>query len=338
MFVSSMTRPQRGFALMLGAMAVVAAIVDCGGDSSAPPAVSSGKLSVTVNAAAGALDTPLDAVPDPMGNDIFFIASSKGEKGIFRVSGNGGAVSQVYLGAPLVDPRGITISADGATLFVADPGADPAKGGAVFQLPAIGDTPTPIEGTAGTHPTALDIVGVSKGDVLYYTGTDEAGDPAIFEVPIGEGTVTELFHGAPLVKPNGIVVTTKQAVFIADAAAGKGEAGQVFQLGSGKLSIVGPEFVPGDPTGIAVTLDETKALVSSLDPQKGTSQVVILDLAAHTSSTFSDVIKANTYSGGLHRARFKNSYAWAGKTTVYSVKVKILLGDSSTPGGPGDNN
>ena len=34
-------------------------------------------VSVTVNAAASALDTPLDAVPDPMGNDIFFIASSK---------------------------------------------------------------------------------------------------------------------------------------------------------------------------------------------------------------------------------------------------------------------
>ena len=132
-------------------------------------------------------------------------------------------------------------------------------------------------------------------------------------------------------------MTTKQVVYVADQEAGKGEPGQVFKLSNGALTVVGPEFLPGNPTGIAATLDERKALVSSLDPQKGTSQVVILDLDAHTASTFSEVIKENTYSGGLHRARFKNVFAWAGKTTVYAVRVTIIKGDSSTPGGPGDS-
>lgn len=323
--------------MLMGAMGVVAIIVDCGGDPTAAPAKSAGKLSVTVTPAATGLETPLDAVPDPSGINIYFIASSKGEKGIFHVPVDGGAVTQIFLGAPLVDPHGISISADGATLFVADPGADPAKGGVIFQIPAMGDTPTPLTGTEGTRPTALDIVGESKGDVIYYTGTDEAGDPAIFKIPVAGGTVTELAHGAPLSKPDGILVTSKLAVYVADKGAGKSQPGQVFELGSaGTLSIIGPEFVPGDPTGIAATLDEKKALVSSLDETKGTSQVEIIDLVAHTASPFSDVISENKYSGGLHRARFQNVFAWAGVNKVYAVKIKIIQADSSTPGGPGD--
>ncbi|MFO0758038.1 MAG: hypothetical protein U0359_16195 [Byssovorax sp.] len=336
MFLSSLTRTQRAVALLFGATACVAIIVDCGGEGEAPPTTSSSKLQVTVKPAAASLDTPLDAVPEPMGTAIYYIATSKGEKGVFKVPVVGGQIVPVLVGAPLVDPHGLTISADGATVYVADPGANGGKG-VIFQVPANGDTPSPLTGTEGTHPTALDMIDETAGEMIYFTGKDEADEPAIFKIGSDGGTATELAHGEPLVKPDGIIVTSKQTVFVADQEAGKGEPGQVFQLQNGALSVCGPEFVPGNPTGIADTLDEKTAIVSSLDPQKGTSQVVVLDLAGHTAGTFSDVIKENTYSGGVHRARYKNLFAWAGKTTVYSVSIKRLQVDSSTIGGPGTN-
>ncbi|MFO0758039.1 MAG: hypothetical protein U0359_16200 [Byssovorax sp.] len=334
MFFSSLTRTQRALALLLGATACVAVIVDCGGEAEPLPNVSTGKLQVSAKMVAGSIDSPIDAIPDPLGSNIFFIATSKGQKGIFKVASDGGPVTTVYLGEPLVDPHGLSIGAAGDTLFVADPGAD--KGGVIFQIPTNGDTPVAVEGTLGLHPTALDLIDEVAGEALYFTGADRAGEPAIFKVPAAGGALSELAHGAPLVRPDGISVTTKQTVFVADKEAGQGEAGQVFQLQDGKLSICGPEFLPGGVGGLSVTLDEKRALVSSLDPQKGTSQVIILDTAAHTAAAFSDVIKESTEAGGMHRARYRNVYAWAGKRAVYSVKIKVPLRDSSTIGGPGD--
>jgi len=49
------------------------------------------------------------------------------------------------------------------------------------------------------------------------------------------------------------------------------------------------------------------------------------------------VIKENSVSGGLHRARYKDVYAWAGRTQVYFIKIRTILSDSSTPGGVGVN-
>src|SRR4051812_12612295 len=124
-------RRQRLMIAFLGATAIAATIMNC----TSEPAPTGPVTEITVTAAAASLDAPLDATPDPLGKDIYFIANSAKGKGIFKVSAAGGAVADIYVGAPLVDPRGIVMSPDGTTLYVADTQAGMNSGGAIFQLP-----------------------------------------------------------------------------------------------------------------------------------------------------------------------------------------------------------
>lgn len=323
----AMTRRQLGvlFGLLTSAAAFV--VINCG-DASTPPEKSNGITKVTVTPAATGLDTPLDATPDPMGNDIYFIAKDTSGPAVFRVSADGGKPAMLYAGAPLVEPRGISTSADGKTLYIADPAAGTDGKGVIFTMPAAGDTPAPLAGTSGTRPTAIDV-----HDDLYFTG-ESNGEPAVFQLPTSATTPTTLTVGAPLAKPDGLAISTDGTVYVSDGQAGMSLAGQVFRIVGGKAVTVGPEFKPGSPAGLAVTLDDQKLLVSSLDPKAGTSQVVILQTKDGSSSVYNDVIKANSVSGGVHRARFKETYAWAGYTQVYTIRLKTIKLDGSTPGGP----
>ena len=62
-------------------------------------------------------------MPDRAGRTIFFTTDGPTGPAILRVPAAGGAVRTVLAGAPLVDPAGLVVSADGRRLFVADPGA-----------------------------------------------------------------------------------------------------------------------------------------------------------------------------------------------------------------------
>jgi DNA-binding beta-propeller fold protein YncE len=333
---SSAIRFQRLALVGLAGVGLAIHLVNCGGGNTMPMK-SEGVTKITVTAAASGLDTPLDATPDPLGKEIYYIATGTGGPGIFHVSAAGGTPNQVFMGAPLVDPHGISISSDGKTLYVADRTGGANMGGVIFSLPTAGDTPVPVAGSEGTHPSALDLAEVGSSDDIYFTGEDTNGDPAIFKLAAAGGTAEVLAKGAPLAKPDGITVATDKTVYVADKQAGMAEPGQVFKLVSGKATTFGPELTPGDPTGIAVTLDDAKLLVSALDPATGTSEVDIIEVKNASASTFNDVIKSNTFSGGLHRARFKDVYAWAGKTIVYKIGITKILADSSTPGGVGVN-
>lgn len=329
-----MTRFQRRALLGMAATAMIAVIIDCG-DTNTPPEKSNGITKITVTPAATNLDTPLDATPDPMGIDIYFIAKNAGGVGVFRVPAAGGTVTQLYVGAPLVEPRGISTSADGKTIYVADPAGGSDGKGVIWTMPSSGDTPVPLSGTAGTRPTALDLTENGTADDVYFTGQTAEGYGAVFMVPAKGGTPTTLFAGAPLEKPDGIAIATDWSVYVSDAQAGTDQPGRAFKVTSGSAKPLGPEFTPGTPAGLAVTLDDAKLLVSSLNPAAGTSQVVVVQTKDASSSVFNDVIKANEVSGGIHRARFKETYAWAGYKTVYSIKLRTILADGSTPGGVG---
>jgi hypothetical protein len=234
-----------------------------------------------------------------------------------------------------VAPRGVTTSSDGKTIYIADPSGGADGKGVIYSMPSGGDMPVALDATAGLHPTALDIDEDGSSDVLYFTGTDAGGSPAVFKLVIGSaGPPTTLASGAPLAMPDGIAVATDGTAYVSDAQAGMKLPGQVLKVAGGKATVFGPEFKPGTPAGIAITLDDSKLLVSSVDPASGTSQVVAVQTKDAVSSTFNDVIKANSVSGGIHRARVRDIYAWAGKTTVYSIKVTPLRYDGSTPGGP----
>lgn len=330
-----MTRLQRGAFLGIAVTALLAALIDCGGDTDSPTQKSNGITRITVAAAATELDAPVDATPDPLGTVIYFIASLGGKKGVFKVPFGGGVVSQLYLGEPLVNPRGISTSSDGKTLYVADTGFGTSGKGAILSLPSSGDTPVVVSGSDGLAPTALDLIEDGAGDDIYFTGADANGVPGVYRLAAKGGNVTTLAQGAPLMKPDGIAVATDLTVYVSDSQAGLDQPGELFVIKTGKPAKLGPEFKPGSPAGLAITLDDGKVLASSIDADTGTSQVTIVQTKDGTSGVFNDVIKTNKVSGGVHRARFKELYAWAGFNKVYGIKIKTIQADSSTPGGIG---
>ena len=56
--------------------------------------------------------------------------------------------------------------------------------------------------------------------------------------------------------------------------------------------------------------------MSSLDLQKGTAQVLIVDLETPATATDNQGIAQNSSAGGLHRALFGDVFAWADSSVV----------------------
>jgi len=255
--------------------------------------------------------TPLDASPSPDGTVVYFVArTAAGAGGVFRVPARGGAVKTVTAGAPLVAPQGIVVSTDGQTLYVADPAAGP--GGAVFAVGLSSSGLQAVPGTAGLQPSALDLVRQGPRDVLYITGVDRTTKRAgVWRVELGAAASPQpLLRGVPLASASGIAVTATGDVFVAGRTGRARQTDVVLRLHDGKRHRVVSGVTLGSPAGLALTLDETTLLISSL-ARDGTSQVLLVDLATGKTSTFNDVIGTNRNSGGLHRAHHVNSFAWA---------------------------
>ncbi len=151
----------------------------------------------------GAYQTPLDATPDLNGSTIYFTAHGPHGAGVFQVPAAGGAATEVFTGKPFLSPRGLTLSADGQQLYVADPTA-----GQIFVLSVTGGTPTVLKGSAGTAPQNLSIV----QQTLYFTGIDPASKlAALLKLPIaGADAPTVIARGAPLVAPIGVNLSTNR--------------------------------------------------------------------------------------------------------------------------------
>src|SRR5690348_4526374 len=99
-----------GFSATMAAASILA-LIACGGDGTALP--ETGGVTITAKAVATGLTAPVDATPDPAGKEVYFLATNGDGTGVFRVGVAGGAVTPVHLGAPFVEPRGISISSDG---------------------------------------------------------------------------------------------------------------------------------------------------------------------------------------------------------------------------------
>jgi len=159
-------------------------------------------------------------------------------------------------GPPLIDPCGIVISPDDATLFITDYSAN-----AVFDLPAIGGTPTLIasgydfENTRGITISPdggkLFIAGLARGEVI--------------SIPSTGGVPTILASGPPLVGPHDIAISLDgQTLFIADNG-----AGAVFSLpvegGSPTVLVSGPPFGTGPygPADVCVSPDGSTLFIAA---------------------------------------------------------------------------
>jgi len=270
-----------------------------------------------INAAANdpARSFPLDATPSPDGKTVYYAALSEdadGNKtaGLFRVAASGGDVTTLASGDPLSAPVGVSVSVDGTTIFVADPGA--GAGGAILTVPSAGGASAPLGGTDGYRPQGLTIAQIKpQGEALYFTGVDPTtGEAGLFSVNPAGGTAVAIATGSPFAEPGGVTVLANGDAYVADAAASNGFAG-VIAVKNGKASVFVERIGVGFPAGITATHDGSTLIVSGLDPATRTDLVYFVNVASGELSVLTDTISAFHSPAGLHRANDTDVFAWA---------------------------
>ena len=100
--------------------------------------------------------------------------------------------------------------------------------------------------------------------------------------------------------------------------------GQVFKIASGAVTVLVQKVRTGNPAGIALTTDGSTLLVSAMQPDGKSDQVLVVNTATGASSSVTDVVGQNSAAGGVHRAYQSNLFSWADRTCrsrgcVYSV-------------------
>lgn len=321
-------------ATLIGAVATALIATACSKETQVetdqPP---QGSLSMSEAARA---DSPLDATPDPQGENVYYVAfrtvadedglRSFRVPGIFKVSARGGESTLLHEGAPFVSPSSISISDDGQTLFIADSAAESAPGeddGSLFSMSIAGGAPSALAGTQGFQPRGVEVM----GDSVWFTGKKD-GKPGLFKSGLGGGQVSEIASGALFTDPSGVAVTKKGVAYVVDSGGATSAQGgaSVIKVEAGKAETLMEGLGVGHPAGAALTADETTLLVSGLDVGRGTDVVYKIDVAKKEMSTITDVIGEFRESAGLHRARNKNTFAWAdsnanGTGTVYKLEL-----------------
>jgi sugar lactone lactonase YvrE len=290
------------------ASAAVAAALVALTPASALPATSvraaAAGTQATLVATAARRDEALDASPDPAGKVIYFTTNGSRGAAILRVPAGGGEPRMVLAGAPLRGPATLAVSGDGARLFVAD-----RRAGHILVVPLRGGRPHVLRGTRGSAPRNLEIQTRGGRDHVVYSGRTRDGRPAVLRIAArGAALPSVVYAGSPLRSPDGIAIARGGAIYVSDHGTG---GGRVLRLDSGAVTTLAHNVQLGHPGGIALTLDESKLLVSSLNRAGGTAQVLMLDTAGGPSSVFDDVIGENRSAGGLHRARAAVPLGWA---------------------------
>ncbi|HEX4343938.1 MAG TPA: hypothetical protein VHZ31_00100 [Solirubrobacteraceae bacterium] len=205
------------------------------------------------------------------------------------------------------------MSDDGRRLYVADGAAD-----RILVVPVAGGGATyTLRGTAGSAPRGLEIQALEGRSFVVYTGRVH-GKPALLRIAAaGAPKPTVLLEGAPPRAPDGVAISKTGAIYVSDHSDPSG--GRALRIAGGQVTTVADHILLGHPGGTALTLDESKLLISSLKRGAGTARVLIVDTVSGATSTFDDVISANRGAGGLHRARAAVSFGGAGVTRTGRV-------------------
>ena len=134
-----------------------------------------------------------------------------------------------------------------------------------------------------------------------------------------------VYKGAPLNTPDGIAVAPDGTVYVSDRASAGADMGQVFKIAGGKISALVQSVRTGNPAGIALTKDGTVLLVSAMQADGKSDQVLVVNTATGESNSVTDVVGQNDAAGGVHRAYNSNLFSWADRTCrpkgcVFSVE------------------
>jgi hypothetical protein len=261
---------------------------------------------------------PFDATPDVKGDAVYIAGLDKQGNPVIasaKLDGSAAASKVLSSGAPLVAPLNIAISTDGATLYIADPGAEDATGkvGRIFKMANDGGTLAPITNADGYRARGLEALSVENKDVIYFAGTDPTGVAGIFKVPADDSAPVDVVaKGAPFQDPSGVAVNANGDVFACDTVQDSDRLGIVVSVIGGNVKPLLSGLLPGFPCGVALLEGEKALLVSSRDPVKKTDAVLTIDLSTNMTTSFSMGVDTFVEAAGLHRAKQAgNTFAWA---------------------------
>lgn len=277
---------------------------------------------------------PYDATPSPDGCDVYYTGYDPATDvaAVFKVKANGGPVTTIAEGLPLVSPFGIATNVDGTKLFIADPAADEAgdDGGLIFVLEAAGGNPAPLDGTAGYHPRSLEVAKDGTSENVYFTGRAPTGESGVFKVAVAGGSVSPVAV-AGLSDPSGIAISSTQDVFVIDTVGTGNGLAAIKRVASGgsTATTLTPNLHVGYPAGIAISEDDSTLYVSGLDPATLTDVVFFVDAAngeildsyvGDDDTSFGDFQEA----AGLHRAKNTSVFSFVDSKTGPEGTVFVI--------------
>jgi DNA-binding beta-propeller fold protein YncE len=308
---------------------------DSGNETNPPPGSDSAFSSVEVaaNDSAG-FTNPLSGTPLPEGG-VAFIAllpgseEEPGRPALLRAD-SGEEPRVLYSGDLLQNPLDLDVSADGASILVADSvyldeNAENAGGSLLtFSI----DGGDPVGFAIGFAPRAVTVA--DSGEV-YFSGTDpDSNEPGVFE--LAGDSVTAVYVGAPLVDPSGIAVFGDGRLLVADTSFSDGDdstiasRAAVVLLDDGEASVFASGFETGYPAGLALTKNDGVLIVSGQGPDSS-NLVFLFDTANPDAEPLIETGFASEMwsSGGLHRAHGENRFAWCDRAaeggTIYSIEA-----------------
>lgn len=176
-------------------------------------------------------------------------------------------VTQLFAGAPLVEPGPLAVTADARSLLITDLAAGSGDtSGTVFKMPITGS----LAPASVLAPGAIDLPGGiaidHAGQRVFVSGYTREGVPAIFSMnPEGNG-LSVVAQGDPFSDPAALAVTHDQhALLVVDTAADLDGTATVFRVrfADGVVEPLATGLPAGYPAGITTDNSGSEAFLTA---------------------------------------------------------------------------
>ncbi|MBK7539349.1 MAG: hypothetical protein IPI49_29110 [Myxococcales bacterium] len=228
--------------------------------------------------ASGGFTSPTDAVASLDGSEFYFAAftADEGQAAVFRTAAKPDSTAEVLATAPLSLPIGLVLSCDGATLYVADAGAD---SGGIYEVSPKGGDPADLGVTGLSHIGGLAMS--PDCETLFVTARTDDGAPALFSVSRKGGAAALVYSGAPLASPTGLHVDSEGVAWVMDhQAVGERGVGVLFAIAKdgSQAQEVASDLRMGTPGGVSLTAGGGTAVMPTRD-RDGNAQLTSVVIA-----------------------------------------------------------
>lgn len=270
-------------------------------------------------------EQPGDAVSGHDGARFYFtgVVTREEEKlpAVLTVPASGGEPETLAAGAPFGQLSGLVMGCNDAILYVADLGAvadpntDPEVDsdtepdlppGALFRLEVSTGEVVRLGAREIESPTGIALS--DDCESLYVTGTDSAGEPALFSLPRSGGPVRVILSGDPLIAPTGLHVDKDGVAWVMDhLAEGEQGAGVLFAIDNeGTATEVMSDLRMGTPGGVSLNSSGSTAFMPTID-EDGAGRLTSISLL--TSEVVHIPAPDLTDPAGIRTARHASVFA-----------------------------